>query len=126
METMVKYNFEDNTIHIYGNFKLTNINEAMDLILSATFEYDCYNIIINAENLENNFFDLKTKFAGELLQKLVNYNCKVAIVGEFEAYGSKALNDFIFECNRKENIGSQIFFLNSVKEAKNRLTNIYN
>ncbi len=122
METDIKYTYKDNTIHIYGDFKLSNVNDAMDLIFSVTYEYECNNVILNSDNLDKSFFDLKTKFAGELLQKLVNYNCRIAIVGEFESYNSKALNDFIFECNRKENVGSQIFFLNNVGEAISRLS----
>ncbi len=120
----VEYIFENNTIHIIGDFKLKDVNEAMDLIFSATYEYNCNNIIINADNLDNSFFDLKTKFAGELLQKLMNYNCSIAIVGEFEVYQSKALNDFIFECNRKENLGSRIFFVRNIQDARIRLSNL--
>ncbi len=123
MDTDINYNYKNNTIHIVGDFKLDSVDDAMDLILSATFEYNCNNIIIDSEALEDRFFDLKTGFAGELLQKLINYNCRVAIIGEFQRYGSKALNDFVFECNRKENTGSQIFFLANVDEAINRLTN---
>ncbi len=114
----ISYNFKEKTIHIDGDFKLANVDEAMDLILSAVFEHDCNKVILKSENLDESFFDLKTKFAGELLQKVVNYNCVIAIVGEFEKYGSKALNDFIFECN---NVASQVFFLSSTDEAVNKL-----
>ncbi len=120
----IKYILRDDIIEICGNFKLTNINQAMDIILSATFEHNCSKIILNQKNIDKSFFDLKTKFAGELLQKLINYNCSVVLVGEFESFGSKALNDFIFECNRKENIGSRIFFLNTIDDAILRLREI--
>ncbi len=122
-DNKIKYEFKNNTIHIYGDFKLLNVNDAMDIILSATFEYNSNNIILSEENIDKSFFDLKTKFAGELLQKLINYNCSLAIVGEFEKYGSKALNDFIFECNRKENKGSQIFFVDTKDEALKMINN---
>ena len=41
----------------------------------------------------------------------------VAIVGEFEKYGSKALADFIYECNQ----GRQTFFVGTREEAIARL-----
>ncbi len=117
----INYNLKDNTIQIVSDFKLTNVNDAMDLILSATFEFNCNNIVLSAENLDDSFFDLKTKFAGELLQKLVNYNCSIAIVGDFSVYDSKALKDFIFECNSLDNRGSRIFFVTDYEEAIKRL-----
>ncbi len=118
METNnIQYKLNNEIIQLYGDFKLTNVGDAMDAVLSATYEHNSNKIILMDKNLDESFFDLKTKFAGELLQKLVNYNCTVAIVGEFEQYGSKALSDFIFECNRKENVGSQIFFVSSIEDA---------
>jgi len=33
-------------------------------------------------------------------QKFVNYNIRFAIVGNFTGYSSKALNDYIYECNK--------------------------
>ncbi len=122
METNnIKYDFVKNIIHIHRDFELLGVDEAMDTILSSTFEYNTNKIILNAENISDKFFDLKTKFLGELLQKLINYNCSIAIIGQFEKYNSNALNDFIFECNRKENVGSRIFFLNDINEAYKRL-----
>lgn len=49
---------------------------------------------------------------------VINYNMKLAIIGEFSMYDSKALRDFIFECNS----GKDIFFVededNAVKLLK--------
>ena len=36
------------------------------------------------------FFDLKTRLAGEILQKYINYHVKVAIIGDFSVYRAKA------------------------------------
>ncbi|WP_083996437.1 DUF4180 domain-containing protein [Desulfosporosinus acididurans] len=52
------------------------------------------------------FFDLKTKLAGEILQKFVNYHVRIAIVGDFSGYKSKSLKDFIYESNN----GKDVFF----------------
>ncbi len=75
-------------------------------------------VILHEANLPQEFFALRTRLAGEILQKFVQYRTKVAIVGEFDKYESKALADFIYECNK----GSQVFFASSQEEAVARVT----
>ena len=70
-------------------------------------------MIIDKSNITEEFFDLKTKLAGEILQKYVNYQVKLAIVGDFDGYSSKSLKDFIYECNN----GKHVFF---VKQKRKR------
>jgi hypothetical protein len=74
-------------------------------------------LILHEENLAPEFFQLRSGLAGEVLQKFVTYQVKVAIVGNFQKYASKALADFIYECNK----GSQIFFVPTREEALERL-----
>ena len=63
-------------------------------------------------------FHLSTKLAGEILQKFINYHVKIAIVGDFSAYTSKSLKDFIYESNN----GKDIFFLPDEKKAIDKLS----
>jgi hypothetical protein len=58
-------------------------------------------IIIHMETLNPDFFDLKTKFAVEILQKFSNYRMKLAIIGDFSDVKSKSLRDFIRESNAR-------------------------
>lgn len=67
------------------------------------------------------FFILSTKIAGEILQKFILYNFKLAIVGDFSGYTSKPLKDFIYESNK----GRDIFFVSSVEDAIERLGRAY-
>jgi hypothetical protein len=60
----------------------------------------CKGIIIHEQTLSREFFDLKTKLAGEILQKFSNYRMKLAIVGDFSDVKSKSLRDFIRESNK--------------------------
>ncbi|WP_449401649.1 DUF4180 domain-containing protein [Chryseobacterium wanjuense] len=53
-------------------------------------------VIIHEKNITPEFFDLKTKIAGDILQKFSNYRVKLAIVGDFSKYESKSIKDFIF------------------------------
>ena len=78
-------------------------------------------IIIHEENLTPSFFDLKTGIAGEILQKFSNYRMRLAIIGNFEKYPAKSIQDFIFESNK---VG-RINFLGSVEEGLERLPKGY-
>lgn len=69
-------------------------------ILGELMGADCDRIIIHERNLHADFFDLKTRFAGDVLQKFSNYRVKLAIVGDLAKNKSKSLQDFIFESNK--------------------------
>lgn len=97
---------------------ITDVQSALDLIASVKYETDCNRIAISKAALAPEFFDLSTKIAGEILQKFVQYYTKLAIIGDFSAYTSKALRDFIIECNR----GNHIFFVADEAEAVSYLT----
>lgn len=87
--------------------------DAMDLIATARYETGCEALILPKEALNEDFFRLSTGFAGEVLQKFVNYGMKVAIVGDFSHYTSKPLKDFLRESNR----GSTVLFVQTEEEA---------
>lgn len=89
----------------------------MDFIATVSFETGCYRLILNKSAICEEFFDLKTKLAGDILQKFVNYHVKIAIVGDFSVYTSKSLRDFIYESNE----GKTIFFLQDEKQAIEKL-----
>ncbi|WP_247235269.1 DUF4180 domain-containing protein [Telluribacter sp. SYSU D00476] len=76
-------------------------------------------IIVHEKNITPDFFDLKNGIAGEVLQKFSNYRVRLAIVGDFTAYQSKSIRDFIFESNKQR----QINFVASTSEALDRLSN---
>lgn len=99
---------------------IKDVSSALDLMAQVRYECGCNEIIVNKKNISEEFFNLKTKIAGEILQKFVNYHVKIAIVGDFEAYTSKSLKDFIYECNK----GNQIFFLKGELEAIDKFNNL--
>lgn len=91
--------------------------EAMELIASARYETGCEALILPKESLSEDFFRLSTGLAGEVLQKFVNYQMRVAILGDFSGYTSKPLQDFIRESNR----GKTVFFVETEAEALHKL-----
>ncbi|WNC16284.1 DUF4180 domain-containing protein [Brevibacillus brevis] len=99
---------------------ITDVQSALDLIATVHYEADSDRIILNKSLLSESFFDLKTRLAGEILQKFINYRVKLAIVGDFSGYTSPSLKDFIYESNK----GKDIFFLSSEQEAVEKLSKL--
>lgn len=96
---------------------ISDSQSALDLMATVRYEHECGKIVINKSNIAEEFFDLRSGLAGEILQNYSNYGIKIAIVGDFSIYGSKSLKDFIYECNN----GGRILFLPNGKEAVERL-----
>lgn len=102
-----------------GDAVIHTAQNALDIM--ATARYDgCGKMIIAKENICEEFFNLSSRLAGEILQKYTNYHFAVAIVGDFSGYASKSLRDFIYESNN----GKQIFFVPDEKSALEKLGSI--
>ncbi|MFC2630431.1 MAG: DUF4180 domain-containing protein [Porphyromonas sp.] len=91
---------------------LTSVEDGLSLLGDLYYQgFD--KIILHEENIVPEFFDLKTKLAGEVLQKFVQYRMPLAVVGDFSKYTSKSLRDFIYECNK----GRQVNFVQELSSA---------
>lgn len=97
---------------------ITGEQDALDFILSVSYETGCERIALNKEAITEDFFTLSNGLAGGILQKFINYHIKFAIIGVFSAYTSKPLKDFMYECNN----GNDIFFVSSEQEAIDKLS----
>ena len=101
---------------ISANVEINTVDDALDLIGNCSY-LGAHRVIIHEKNLNPDFFDLKTKLAGDILQKFSTYDIRLGIVGDFSKYESKSLKDFIRESNK---IG-RIVFAARFDEAKQRL-----
>ena len=81
-----------------GKVQITDAGAALDLAMSVRYETGASRLAI--------------------LQKLMNYRFKAAIYGDYSHYASKPLRDFI----RESNHGKDFFFVSTMKEAVQRLT----
>lgn len=96
---------------------IKNTEDGLDLMGNVYYQgFD--KVILHERNITSDFFDLKTGIAGEILQKFSNYRIRLAIVGDFSAYESKSLKDFILESNQFK----QINFVASVDDAVHQLS----
>ena len=87
--------------------------DALDLLASVRYETQADCLAIDKGLLDEKFFILSTGFAGEVLQKFVNYQMKLAIWGDYAHYASKPLQDFVRESNQ----GHAVAFLPTQEAA---------
>lgn len=84
---------------ISDNILINNPEDGLQLFVDLYYQgFD--KILIYEKNITPEFFDLKTRIAGELLQKCSNYRIQFAIIGDFNKYPGQALKDFIYESNK--------------------------
>lgn len=96
---------------------IKEVQDALDLMANCGY-HGSNRIILHEKNFISDFFDLKTRLAGDILQKFSNYDVRLAIIGNFSSYSSKSLKDFIYESNKM----GRINFVDSLEEARNKLT----
>ncbi len=97
---------------------ITDVQSALDLVMTVKYETGCTNIALNKEAIADDFFILSTCLAGEILQKFINYGVRFAIYGDFSKYTSKPWKDFLYESNK----GRDIYFQPDITQAVNKLS----
>lgn len=97
---------------------ITDTQTALDLAMTVKYETGAARIVISKDLICEDFFILSRGMAGEILQKYVNYQVKIAVYGDYSHYTSKPLKDFIYESNK----GKDFFFVPSKDEAIKKLT----
>ncbi|MGG5358788.1 MULTISPECIES: DUF4180 domain-containing protein [unclassified Enterococcus] len=91
---------------------------ALDLLLSLAYEYQTNKIILLKSVITEDFFELRTKIAGDILQKCTNYHIELAVAGDYSSYTSKALKEFIYESNQS----GVCFFVDTPEKGLDLLT----
>ena len=91
---------------------------ALDLI-GETYGLNIEMIAVPAARLGADFFRLRTGAAGAFIQKLRNYQQRVAILGDISDFTSRSapLADFVRESNR----GHDVLFLPDLDALRRRL-----
>jgi hypothetical protein len=77
---------------------------ALDLIGAAFAGAEV--VAVPAERLDPSFFALGSRFAGEIMQKFVNYRLRLVVVGDISTHlaASSALRALVAESNRHDHI----------------------
>ena len=101
--------------------KLATDRDAVDLI-AESFEHRPDLVVIPVERFDEGFFTLSTRIAGEIVQKFVNYQVRLAIIGDIGRHleASSALRDYVRETNR----GRQVWFVADLDELDAQLERV--
>lgn len=88
-------------------------------LIGDAFGHEADMVVVPVGRLPDEFFDLRTRVAGGIVQKFVNYRLRLVIVGDITRHvaGSAALGDFVREANR----GSHLWFVATRQELAERL-----
>ncbi|MET7967352.1 DUF4180 domain-containing protein [Micromonospora sp. NPDC005305] len=78
---------------------------ALDLIGGAAFG-GAEVVAVPSGRLDPSFFSLGSRFAGEIMQKFVNYRVRLVVVGDISAHlaASGALRALVAESNRHDHV----------------------
>lgn len=103
--------------HGWRDTPLRTVDAFVDLIGEAISE-EASLIVLQVAELDGNFFDLRSGFAGEVLQRAATYRLKLAIVGDVSAHtaSSRAFRDFVRECNR----GREVLWVREIDELEGK------
>jgi PadR family transcriptional regulator, regulatory protein AphA len=83
-------------------------------------DHDTGLLMIHGEVLSEDFFKLSTGVAGAMLQKLVNYQVRTAVIISDELASRGRFGEMVLESNK----GSHFRFFSTKEEAENWLINI--
>lgn len=97
---------------------IVDVQSALDMAMTVKYETNTTKIVIDKNLICDDFFILSTGIAGEILQKFINYQVKLAVYGDYSHYTSKPLKDFIYESNQ----GKDFFFVSTKEDAIQKLT----
>jgi hypothetical protein len=97
---------------------LASLRDITD-IMSAALAGNAALVAIPVARLPEDFFRLRTGFAGEVAQKFINYDIRLAVVGDISAWlkESRAFTDFVTEANR----GRSLWFVENLDALGDRL-----
>jgi hypothetical protein len=89
------------------------------LLMGEADGFEARFIALPVERCGDEFFRLRTRILGEVLQKFASYGVRCAIVGDVSRYvaQSDAFRDFVREANR----GRQVWFVETLAELEERL-----
>lgn len=93
---------------------ITRVEDALDLI-AGCIEHDSGRVLIESSALPAAFFELRSGFAGEFLQKFSNYRVRLAAVFPSEDAYSDRFREFLLEARRGRDF--RVFAARSEAEA---------
>ncbi|MFI0484292.1 DUF4180 domain-containing protein [Actinomadura sp. 9N215] len=99
---------------------IVTVQDALDLIGAAFAGAEV--VAVPADRLDESFFELGTRFAGEVMQKFVNYRLRLVVVGDIsrQVEASSALRALV----RESNSSGHVWFVPDLDALDDRLRTV--
>ncbi|MEV0328698.1 DUF4180 domain-containing protein [Micromonospora echinospora] len=83
---------------------VATVQDALDLVGAAFLGAQV--VAVPVSRLDEEFFSLGTRFAGEVMQKFVNYRLRLVVLGDMSRHlaASSALRALVHESNRADHV----------------------
>ncbi|MFI6230355.1 DUF4180 domain-containing protein [Micromonospora echinospora] len=83
---------------------VATVQDALDLVGAAFLGAQA--VAVPASRLDDEFFSLGSRFAGEVMQKFVNYRLRLVVLGDISRHlaASSALRALVHESNRADHV----------------------
>ncbi|GLY24944.1 DUF4180 domain-containing protein [Micromonospora sp. NBRC 101691] len=96
---------------------VATVQDALDLVGAAFLGAEA--VAVPASRLGDEFFSLGSRFAGEVMQKFVNYRLRLVVLGDISRHlaASSALRALVHESNRADHV----WFLPDIEALDARL-----
>lgn len=82
-----------------GEFSIGNESQLNDL-LSMCYYHNASLILLDQDNLSDEFFNLRSGLAGEAMQKFANYKVQVAVLLPPDAVHNERFRELMYEMNQ--------------------------
>lgn len=97
---------------ILGGEQFQSTKDFLDFVVAYAVP-GCTNVLLNQSDLAADFFDLKSGFAGELMQKCSTYHIRLAVVVDFDNIVSERFHELMYESNK----GNLVHFYSDTEAA---------
>lgn len=86
-----------------SGFSIQREGELNDL-LGMCYTHNCNVLLLDVDNLSDDFFNLRTGLAGAAMQKFANYRVRVAVLLPVNAHHNERFKELMYEMNQSNHI----------------------
>lgn len=83
---------------VVEGLEISQLSDALELV-SACYEHASHGVLIESSSLPEPFYDLSSRFAGEFVQKLINYQLHVAAVFPQSRTYTERFQEYVHEAS---------------------------
>ena len=102
---MMNYTIKQNVAVVRPDYPLSDGQDAAKLINAVRFQTGCTAILMDRSSFVPELFTLSSGVAEQVLKPFTQNKMRLAIVGDFYDCYQTSMRNFIFGCNRGDQVG---------------------